>query len=113
MSAIGEVNDESFIDEVIHGSDEAPVLVECWAEWCHPCRDLLPELEALAEELSGRLKVTKLNVDECPALAELFGVSLVPTMLLFVEGVIEVMIQGYQTKDAILSGIQPHLKAAS
>lgn len=102
------IDDENFITEVIDA--ELPVLVDCWADWCGPCKMLAPELDALAEEQAGRLKVAKLNVDEHPGLAQLLAVSLLPTMVLFVEGVAQVSVPGFRHKDEILNAIEHHLK---
>ncbi len=107
MAVIAEVTAETFIEEVI--DSELPVLLDCWAAWCGPCRRLAPEIEALAEEQEGRVKVAKLDVDENPDIAQLCGISLLPTMLLFVEGVIQTAVVGYRDKNAILVEIEPHL----
>jgi thioredoxin-like negative regulator of GroEL len=67
MAGITEINDENF-DAEVSGSD-APVLLDFWAEWCHPCHMVAPEVEAVAEAESSRLKVGKLNVDNSPKTA--------------------------------------------
>jgi thioredoxin 1 len=107
MAVIAEVTGENFIEEVI--DSELPLLLDCWAAWCGPCLRLAPEIEALAEEQEGRLKVAKLNVDEYPDLAQLCGITLLPTMVLFVDGVIQTSVVGYHDKSAILVAIEPHL----
>lgn len=63
-----------------------PVLVDMWAPWCGPCKMVAPGVERAANELAGRLKVVKLNVDEAPAVSARFGVQGIPTLLLLREG---------------------------
>jgi thioredoxin len=108
MSDMVAVDGENFITEVIDA--DRPVLLDCWAAWCGPCRMLAPELEALALEEPDRLKIAKLDCDDQPELAQLLGISLLPTMLLFVDGVVEASLKGYRTKDAILDAFAPLLK---
>ena len=83
-SSLVHVNDKNFSSEVINS--DLPVLVEFWATWCGPCRSISPIVEALAKEFSGRVKVTKLNVDESPAIPSQYGVRGIPTLILFKSG---------------------------
>jgi len=78
------LTDEIFESEVL--KSELPVLVDFWAEWCVPCRMLTPLVEQLAEEYSGKIKVAKLNVDECPESANSFSIQSIPTLLVFNKG---------------------------
>ena len=84
MAAITEINDDNF-DAEVSGSD-APVLLDFWAEWCHPCHMIYPEVEAIAEAESSRLKVGKLNTDDNQDLAVRYGISGIPQVLIFKGG---------------------------
>lgn len=79
-----DVTDQTFSREVL--SFSGPVLMDCWAPWCGPCKMVAPVLEQLASEYAGRLKIAKLNVDENPATASKYGIQSIPTMLLFKNG---------------------------
>ncbi len=74
----------NFADEVI--ASDIPVIVDFWAEWCAPCRQVAPVLDAIAEERGETLKVVKVNIDEEPELASRYGVVSIPTILLFKDG---------------------------
>jgi thioredoxin 1 len=80
-----ELNDSNF-DSVVTEALE-PLLVDFWAPWCAPCRMLTPVVEEIAGENAGKFKVTKVNVDESPAVSEKFGIRSIPTLLFFKAGV--------------------------
>lgn len=101
MSEIVNVNSSNFSTEVLES--DIPVIVDFWAPWCAPCKALSPVLDAAASELSGRAKVVKVNVDDCPDLAGQFGVRGIPTMICFEGGEPKDQLVGAVAKDAILN----------
>jgi thioredoxin 1 len=82
---VQEINDDNFSAEVLESA--GPVLVDFWAPWCGPCRMIAPMVEQLANENAGSAKVVKLNVDEAPGAAGSYGVSSIPTLIVFKDGV--------------------------
>jgi thioredoxin 1 len=108
MVEITIVDDLNWDAEVL--KSDIPVLVDCWADWCSPCSMMEPELQALADEQQGRLKVVALNADDCPDLShDVCGVDLLPTCVLFVNGESEARVVGYHVKDEVLWEIESFL----
>jgi len=98
-SNLVHVNDKNFASEVL--KSDLPVLVEFWATWCGPCRSISPIVEVLAKEFLGKVKVTKLNVDESPATPSQYGVRGIPTLILFKDGKILDQIVGTVPKSRL------------
>jgi thioredoxin len=94
------VTDETFQRDVLQTSDR-PVLLDCWAPWCGPCRMIGPIVEQLAAESQGRYRIAKLNVDENPQTAAQFQIQSIPTMLIFKDGKLVDRIIGAQPKQSI------------
>lgn len=99
MSAVRTVTDESFAAEVEHSP--RPVIVEYWAEWCPPCKQISPVLDAIALEQDGAVDVVKLNVDENPETARKFSVLQIPTLSLFAGGRVVKQVIGARSKAAL------------
>ncbi|MEM7327065.1 MAG: thioredoxin [Actinomycetota bacterium] len=100
---VTQITDATF-DEVIGGSAE-PVLVDFWAEWCGPCKMVAPILDEIADEQAGKVKITKLNVDENPESSMKYRVQSIPTMLLFENGEVTKTIVGAKSKAALMEDL--------
>ena len=98
MSAdIINVTDANFEDEVLKA--DGPVLVDYWAPWCGPCKQIAPILEEVSGEYVGKLKVAKINIDEIPETARKFGVRSIPTLTVFKNGAVEATKADRQAND--------------
>jgi len=84
---IEQITDENFEPQVLQS--DLPVLVDYWAEWCGPCKQIAPILDEVAREYGGRLKVAKINVDENRQVPARFGIRGIPTLMLFRNGNVE------------------------
>ncbi len=107
MSNATAVNDQNFDAEVLKSS--TPVLVDFWAPWCGPCRAVAPTVEALANEFSGKLKVVKLNTDESGEVAMKYGVTSIPTLMVFKGGEMVERVLGNRPKADLVNVVSRHL----
>ncbi|MBN1664208.1 MAG: thioredoxin TrxC [Deltaproteobacteria bacterium] len=94
-----EVTDDSFAGEVLAAS--GPVLVDCWAPWCGPCRTIAPVMEKLAAKYAGTAKIAKLNVDENTRIASEYGIRSIPTLMFFKDGEVADKLIGAHPKEEI------------
>src|SRR6185437_12557166 len=98
-----EVTDATFEQQVLKAN--GPVLVDFWAPWCGPCRQIAPVIEQLAGENQGAIKIGKLNVDVAPNAAQNYGVSSIPTLMIFKQGEVVERFVGLQPKSKLQQAI--------
>ena len=109
MDNLVEFSDDSFTAEAAEGL----VLVDFWAPWCMPCRQVGPIIEELADEFAGKVKVGKLNVDDHQRIAQTFRVMSIPTVILFKDGELVEQLVGVKPKSDYVARIAKHSPATS
>ncbi|AZN38064.1 thioredoxin TrxA [Iodobacter ciconiae] len=104
---IAQVTDATFDAEVLQA--QGPVLVDYWAEWCGPCKMITPILEEVGAEYAGRLKVTKLNIDDNQATPPKYGIRGIPTLMLFVGGEVKATKVGALSKSQLTAFLDSNI----
>ena len=104
-----ELTDVNFEEEVLQS--EQPVLVDFWAEWCMPCKALAPTIDELAGEYHGRIKVGKIDTDKNREVAARYGISAIPTVILFEAGQVKEKFVGLKSKKEFKSVLDSHARA--
>ena len=102
-----ELSDESFETDIL--KSEKPALVDFWAVWCGPCRQIAPTVEALASEYKGRLVVGKLNIDQHQIVPQRYGIRSIPTLLVFKGGQVVGQIVGAVPRAKIEDEVKKHV----
>lgn len=101
-----QLSSEAFESTVSNSS--IPLVVDFWAPWCGPCKAIAPILDDLAEELSGKAQICKLNIDDHPSVAEKFSIKAIPTLLIFKGGEVVETLQGIMKKGALKEKVEAH-----
>lgn len=104
---INYISDDSFDTEVLQA--QGPVLVDYWADWCGPCKMIAPILDEVAQEYAGRIKVTKLNIDENQATPPKYGIRGIPTLMIFKNGNVEATKVGALSKSQLTAFIDSNI----
>lgn len=104
---VNVINDMNFHNEVTNS--DVPVVVDFWATWCGPCKMLSPVMEEVSEELNGKAKFVKVNVDENPVAANEYRIASIPTVMIFKNGKKINSLVGFRPKNEIKSAIEQYI----
>jgi len=102
--SIQSIKESSFEDEVVNS--DTPVLIDFWAEWCGPCKEISSILEEIANEMKNKLKIVKINIDENPNISNQYGIQSIPTLIIFKKGEPIVTKIGSGIKSELLTWIE-------
>ncbi len=103
------VSDDAFDADVLKSSE--PVVVDFWAEWCGPCKQIGPSLEEISNEMAGKVKIVKMNIDENPNTPMKYGVRAIPTLIMFKDGEVASVQTGALPKGQLVSWISGQIGA--
>jgi thioredoxin 1 len=103
MADVPEVTESNFQTEVLQSAQ--PILVDFWAPWCGPCRQIAPLVQQLGKDYAGKVRVAKVNVDECPNVAAGYGVNSIPTLMIFKNGDVVERFVGVQPRSRLQSAL--------
>ncbi len=106
-NSISHLTDETFEKEVLQSN--IPVLVDYWADWCGPCKMIAPILDSLTDEYAGKLKISKLNIDDNQQVPQKYGVRGIPTLMIFKNGNVEATKVGALSKSQLTAFIDSNL----
>lgn len=104
---VKEITDQSFATEVLQS--DVPVLIDFWAVWCGPCKQIAPMVDAVADEYAGKLKVGKMDIDNHQVVPQQYGIRSIPTLLIFKGGKVVGQVVGAVPRSKLETELQKHL----